>query len=79
MKIQETVCQKFGGSNSKDFSICHHSIFLNLLLNFVCFLLRSEGIRGFFRGVGPNALKVAPSAAITFVVYEETMKIFRAW
>jgi hypothetical protein len=29
---------------------------------------------GFFRGVVPNALKVAPSAALTFLVYEEAMK-----
>lgn len=36
---------------------------------------RCEGLKGFFRGVVPNALKVAPSAAITFVIYEEMMKI----
>ena len=34
-----------------------------------------EGIFGYFKGVVPNALKVAPSAAITFVVYEETLKL----
>ena len=37
----------------------------------------AQGAMGFFRGVGPNALKTAPSAAITFVVYEETIKRFR--
>jgi Mitochondrial carrier protein. len=31
---------------------------------------RNEGILGFFKGSIPNALRVAPSAAITFVVYE---------
>lgn len=42
-----------------------------------CFLKiwRNEGIIGYFRGVVPNALKVAPSAAITFLVYEETLKL----
>jgi solute carrier family 25 folate transporter 32 len=36
------------------------------------------GLRGFFRGVGPNALKVAPSSAVTFLIYEETLKKFRS-
>jgi solute carrier family 25 folate transporter 32 len=31
---------------------------------------KNEGILGFFKGSIPNALRVAPSAAITFVVYE---------
>jgi solute carrier family 25 folate transporter 32 len=31
---------------------------------------KREGIAGFFRGCIPNALRVAPGAAITFVVYE---------
>jgi len=38
---------------------------------------RQEGPLGFFRGVVPNALKVAPSAALTFVVYEEVLKLAR--
>ena len=31
---------------------------------------RVEGARGFFKGVWPNALRVAPSAALTFWCYE---------
>jgi solute carrier family 25 folate transporter 32 len=31
---------------------------------------KREGIQGFFKGTIPNALRVAPSSAITFVVYE---------
>eukprot|EP00598_Pedospumella_elongata_P005683 CAMPEP_0184976868 /NCGR_PEP_ID=MMETSP1098-20130426/7732_1 /TAXON_ID=89044 /ORGANISM="Spumella elongata, Strain CCAP 955/1" /LENGTH=290 /DNA_ID=CAMNT_0027499807 /DNA_START=108 /DNA_END=980 /DNA_ORIENTATION=- len=38
---------------------------------------RSEGAVGFFRGVIPNSLKVAPSAALTFLVYEEVLKLMR--
>ena len=30
-----------------------------------------EGLSGFFRGCIPNAVRVAPGAALTFVVYEE--------
>jgi len=33
-----------------------------------------EGIAGFFRGVVPSVVKVAPQAAITFLVYEECIK-----
>ena len=32
-------------------------------------------MRGFFRGLAPNCLKVAPSAAVTFLVYEEALKL----
>lgn len=39
---------------------------------------REHGVPGFLRGVIPNAVKVAPSAAITFVVYEETMKVMKS-
>lgn len=38
---------------------------------------RSEGMRGFFKGCWPNAVRVAPNAAITFAVYEETVKLIR--
>jgi len=34
---------------------------------------RREGLRGFFKGIIPNSIRVAPGAAITFVVYESTM------
>ncbi|KAI4375425.1 hypothetical protein MLD38_013291 [Melastoma candidum] len=34
---------------------------------------RNEGIRGFYKGIFPNLLKVVPSASITYLVYE-TMK-----
>lgn len=32
--------------------------------------LKNEGVAGFFKGCIPNAIRVAPSAAITFVTYE---------
>ena len=32
-----------------------------------------EGLAGFFKGMFPNAIRVAPGAAITFVVYEGVM------
>jgi len=38
---------------------------------------REEGVRGFFRGLLPTALRVAPASALTFVVYEETLKAMK--
>lgn len=32
-----------------------------------------EGISGFFKGAIPNAIRVAPASAITFLVYEGMM------
>jgi solute carrier family 25 (mitochondrial folate transporter), member 32 len=34
---------------------------------------RHEGALGFFKGCVPNVLKMAPAAAITFIVYEEVL------
>jgi solute carrier family 25 folate transporter 32 len=36
-------------------------------------VFRQEGFVGFFKGCIPNAIRVAPGAAITFVVYEALM------
>jgi len=36
---------------------------------------KREGLRGFFKGCLPNALRVAPSAAITFVTYESVLDL----
>jgi len=36
-----------------------------------------EGLRGFFRGLAANVSRVAPSAGITFLVYEEMLKLLK--
>ena len=33
---------------------------------------RREGFAGFYKGLGPNLLRVLPSTCVTFVVYEMT-------
>ena len=33
---------------------------------------KQEGIGGFYKGLGPNLLRVLPSTWVTFLVYEET-------
>ncbi|KAK2751477.1 hypothetical protein FQN55_000752 [Onygenales sp. PD_40] len=38
--------------------------------------LKSEGIRGLFRGITPNLLKVAPSVSISYIVYENSKRLF---
>ena len=40
---------------------------------------RFEGLVGFFKGCVPNALKTAPSAAITFYVYEQVISWSEAY
>jgi len=35
---------------------------------------RHEGLRGFYKGLFPNLLKVVPSASITYLVYENMKK-----
>ena len=49
----------------------------NGTLDCIVKLWRQESIFGFFRGVVPNALKVAPAAALTFLVYEESMHMLK--
>lgn len=36
--------------------------------------LQHEGVRGFYKGIFPNMLKVVPSASITYMVYESMKK-----
>jgi solute carrier family 25 phosphate transporter 23/24/25/41 len=33
-------------------------------------IVRAEGVRGLFRGLTPNLIKVAPAGAVSFLVYE---------
>ena len=37
--------------------------------------MRKEGVAGFFKGSLANAARVAPNAAIVFVVYESCMDL----
>lgn len=33
---------------------------------------KAEGVSGFYKGLGPNLLRVVPSSCVTFLVYENT-------
>nr|CAB3493338.1 unnamed protein product [Digitaria exilis] len=37
-----------------------------------------EGVRGFYRGITSNLLKNLPAASLTFVVYENVIKLFKS-
>lgn len=37
--------------------------------------VRNEGVRGLYKGLMPNLLKVAPALSITWVVYENSKKL----
>uniref|UniRef100_A0A8C4NFK6 Solute carrier family 25 member 32a n=1 Tax=Eptatretus burgeri TaxID=7764 RepID=A0A8C4NFK6_EPTBU len=38
---------------------------------------RNEGLRGFYKGMVPNILRVTPACCITFVVYEQMSHLLR--
>ncbi|KAM5488571.1 hypothetical protein McanCB56680_000454 [Microsporum canis] len=38
--------------------------------------VRSEGVYGLFRGLTPNLLKVVPSVSISYIVYENSKRLF---
>lgn len=41
---------------------------------------KQEGMSGFYKGLGPNLLRVVPSNCVTFLVYENTKVYFpRMW
>jgi len=39
---------------------------------FACLMhiIRTEGVKGIYKGLSPSLLKAAPSAAVTFTVYD---------
>lgn len=39
--------------------------------------IRFEGFRGFYKGITPNLLKNVPAASITFIVYENVLKLLK--
>ena len=39
--------------------------------------LRNEGVMAFYKGFVPSILRVLPSSAITFAVYEKTLQALR--
>ena len=38
---------------------------------------RQEGMKGFYKGLAPNLLRVLPSTWVTFLVYEKTRLFLR--
>ncbi|KAG6700928.1 hypothetical protein I3842_08G137900 [Carya illinoinensis] len=39
--------------------------------------VRFEGVKGFYKGITPNLLKNVPAASITFIVYENVLKLLK--
>ncbi|XP_057746932.1 folate transporter 1, chloroplastic isoform X3 [Arachis stenosperma] len=38
---------------------------------------RYEGVRGFYRGITPSLLKNVPASSVTFIVYENVLKLLK--
>jgi solute carrier family 25 folate transporter 32 len=47
------------------------------VMDVVSKLLKYEGVRGFYKGLLPNLLRVTPSASITFAVYEYLLSLYK--
>jgi solute carrier family 25 (mitochondrial folate transporter), member 32 len=45
------------------------------MFNTIYRMWKLEGLRSFFKGAIPNALRVAPGSAITFLVYESILDV----
>lgn len=39
---------------------------------------RGEGVRGFYKGLGPALIRVMPQSAVTLVVYEKSVQFLQA-
>ncbi len=39
--------------------------------------VRSSGIRGLYKGIGPNFCKAMPAISISYLVYEKTSRYLR--
>jgi solute carrier family 25 phosphate transporter 23/24/25/41 len=46
--------------------------------NCIKYTYNKESVRGFYRGLLPNYLKVVPAISISFVTYEEVKRFIRA-
>jgi solute carrier family 25 folate transporter 32 len=46
-----------------------------------CFrqIMQKEGVRGYYKGLSANILKVVPSGSVTFAAYEEIYQQLSRW
>ncbi|OMJ21144.1 Mitochondrial folate transporter/carrier [Smittium culicis] len=49
----------------------------NKLGSTISHIFKTEGLQGFYKGLGPNIIRVLPGTMITFLVYENMSKFFR--
>lgn len=66
LALLRTKLQAMNGDSSYSMSILIRQIY------------DKEGIRGFYRGIVPNFMKVAPAVSISYVVYERTRRALGA-
>lgn len=45
-----------------------------MMVKLIFLIFRYEGKRGFYKGIGPNMLRVIPATVLTFVVYENVSR-----
>ncbi|OMJ29531.1 Folate transporter 1, chloroplastic [Smittium culicis] len=64
-------------SSSKTISSATATTPYNKLGSTISHIYRAEGLQGFYKGLGPNVIRVLPGTMITFLVYENMSKFFR--
>ena len=42
-------------------------------------IVKEDGARGLYRGLGANLLRTTPAAAITFLTFEASRKLLTEW
>ncbi|TPX67576.1 hypothetical protein SpCBS45565_g03731 [Spizellomyces sp. 'palustris'] len=61
------------------YQIGHQSVVYKGVLGTIKIIYSREGIRGFYKGMGINIIRVLPGTCVTFGVYEGVSKLFRLY
>ena len=67
-----------GGGEAGGMTQQRHRYYYRGPLDTAVKVVQGEGVRGLFKGLSTNMLRVVPSAAITFVVYEHVSLLLGA-
>ena len=38
-------------------------------------IMKNEGLKGFYRGMGPNMFKVIPAVSISYAIFEQSKQL----
>ena len=77
--VLSTLAKVFAGSTTYPYQVVRARLqmydahrFYSSARDVVSQVWQKEGVAGFYKGLGPNLLRVLPSTWVTFLVYEKT-------